>query len=116
MSNGRGKENAETRILELFGEENGTILQPAMVHGTRTLDSGLALPLWVVGAPLEFLCNLPPFPWIAQNLPLFGSLLVPPSSVEDVSMAAVHSIFNTPGKFRLRHSEIHELANNEATH
>jgi nucleoside-diphosphate-sugar epimerase len=68
----------------------GVALRPGMVSGTRIATShGLAIPLWVVGTPMEAV--------FAPLYKLTGlSILAPPSTVEDVARAALFAALQAP--------------------
>lgn len=89
-----GKRRAEEEVKRLY-KEQGTILRPGMIYGTRHVSDKVALPLWLIGAPLAALTDNS----IAQSLnrlpfvgPLLEAPLVPPVPVKSIGRAAVDAI------------------------
>lgn len=90
----RGKRRAEAALHEKFGD-NGIVLRPGFIHGTRTVPvpavGDLHLPLWVVGKPLETIFSASPFRFVRDNVPGMQALLAQPVSVEDLAKVGVAS-------------------------
>ncbi|KAL3687564.1 hypothetical protein R1sor_013873 [Riccia sorocarpa] len=81
-----GKQAAEDALRSKF-PYSGVILRPGFIHGNRTVGS-MTIPLSAVGTPLEVVMrHLKP----ATQLPLIGSLLIPPVKVTAVAKAAVRA-------------------------
>jgi hypothetical protein len=72
------------------------VLRPSFVYGSRQVGS-VALPLGLVGRPLEVLFRLPPFPSLRDKLPFAQAILAPPVAVEAVgAVAAAAALGSVP--------------------
>lgn len=81
-----GKKAAEDALRSKF-PYGGVILRPGFIHGDRQVGR-IKVPLGIVGGPLEMvLKNVRS----ASQIPLIGSLLLPPLKVTSVAKAAVRA-------------------------
>jgi nucleoside-diphosphate-sugar epimerase len=70
----------------------GTILRPGFIYGKRRFN-GVDIPLDIVGEPLErVLAAAASLTRPLQKLPASDLLLAPPTSVDDVAVAAVRAL------------------------
>ena len=78
----------------------------------RAIGNGIKLPLNLIGIPMEAIFSLGVFRWFANNLPIVGSCIHPPSSVDDIAMAAIASSTNktNTSDFILDYEKIKEQA------
>jgi nucleoside-diphosphate-sugar epimerase len=84
----QGKRIAEQAVQKFFPGTHGTILHPGMIYGTR-IQNGLVIPLSIIGAPLEFIMNLPGFNQL-RKIPILGKVTCsPPVSVHSVANCVV---------------------------
>ena len=81
-----GKRRAEEAVADAFGER-GTVLRPSFVFGNRSIGGGMALPLGVIGRPLQVVLDLPLLRDL-HSLPGLRGILLPPVAVEDVGLVA----------------------------
>ncbi|KAH7554350.1 hypothetical protein JRO89_XS12G0173500 [Xanthoceras sorbifolium] len=63
----------------------GVILRPGFIHGTRRVGQ-MKLPLSIIGAPLEMILQ---HAKLLTQIPLIGSLFIPPVGVTSVAKVAV---------------------------
>lgn len=86
-----GKRKAEAEILAAF-PNTGTILRPGFIYGKRRFN-GVDIPLDIVGEPVErVLAAAASLTRPLQKLPASDLLLAPPTSVDDVAVAAVRAL------------------------
>ncbi|KAG0568408.1 hypothetical protein KC19_6G017500 [Ceratodon purpureus] len=86
-----GKRKAEAEILSAF-PSTGTILRPGFIYGKRRFN-GVDIPLDIVGEPLEkVLAATASLTRPLQNLPASDLLFAPPTSVDEVALAAVRAL------------------------
>ena len=90
-----GKRNVEHALATSF-PSGGVALKPGMVYGSRIVGS-MALPLWMVGQPMEMIFSSTPGRMAKGTLPLVGPLLEPPISVQTVGAAAASAALNGQG-------------------
>lgn len=87
-----GKRRTEQALLEAF-PHTGVVLRPGFIHGTRQVplggDKTLALPLWLLGKPLESLFSLPPVRLLRDNVPGMQAVLARPIARDDLARVAV---------------------------
>lgn len=87
-----GKRRTEQALLETF-PHSGVVLRPGFIHGTRQVplggDKALALPLWLLGKPLESLFSLPPVKLLRDHVPGMQAVLARPIARDDLARVAV---------------------------
>ncbi|GBG70473.1 hypothetical protein CBR_g6602 [Chara braunii] len=83
-----GKRIAEEAVRSKF-PYGGIILRPGFIHGNRNVGN-LTVPLSVIGGPLEAVMRSRAFTW-TSNLPIVGSVLLPPVKATAVAKAAVRA-------------------------
>ena len=84
-----GKLTAEAAVTTHFGDD-GLILRPGPIYGTRAVSSSISIPLGAIGVPLTTIFEMSPVRSIAGSLPFgLGDLVMPWVNVEDVAGAAV---------------------------
>ncbi len=97
-----GKRIADAAVAEHFGER-GTSLRPGFIHGTRAVALPLVggevqLPLWLAGAPMEYLFSSVAGRAACRALGSLGGVLTPPVSVDAVATAAVNAALGDGGQ------------------
>jgi len=81
-----GKQRAENAIQDAY-PDNGFILKPGFIYGSRYISETSAIPLYLVGKPMEFILNISPFNQL-KNLPGCRAIFESPISVSSVGLVA----------------------------
>jgi uncharacterized protein YbjT (DUF2867 family) len=81
-----GKRQAEEAVLATYAS-SGFVLRPSFIYGSRAVGGSSAVPLHLIGRPLQFVLDLPGFNRL-QHLPGMKAVLAPPVDVEDVGAVA----------------------------
>lgn len=89
-----GKKRAELELLKKYNSDNnGIILKPSFVSGTRFLPIGdkvYKLPLGLFGKPMQFIFSLPLFNKL-HNLPFMKAILTKPIDIDVLANIAAKS-------------------------
>lgn len=91
-----GKRRAEDSVLK---SNSGLVLRPGFMYGTRYVslpnNATLAIPLWLLGMPLESILSLPGFNQL-KYIPGLRAAFSRPLSVDAVGDVIAHaSVYNT---------------------
>lgn len=90
-----GKRRAEQALLSAY-PENGVVLKPGFMYGTRHIDVNgreVQIPLGLVGKPLEMLLSLPGISNL-KNIPGMRAVLARPLDVNTVGRVAADIAIN----------------------
>eukprot|EP01031_Cornospumella_fuschlensis_P032730 gene32730-39568_t len=93
-----GKRRAEEAVRESY-PQSGVILRPGFIYGNRgvrlPIVGNVAVPLGVVGKPLEMLFSTQPFNLARSSVPGMQAILAPPVAVETLARTAVSAALGT---------------------
>jgi len=82
----QGKQRAEHAIQDAY-PDNGFILKPGFIYGNRYISETTAIPLHLIGKPMDYILNISPFNQL-KTLPYLRAIFERPISVECVGKVA----------------------------
>ncbi len=94
-----GKREAERAVESTFGQD-GLILRPGAIYGSRAVSPSISIPIGAIGVPLNLVLESRPMRALATAAGPLGDLLTPWVSVDDVAGAAIAHVAGGEGDGR----------------